>query len=519
MHVNEDAELLRRYARDQSQDAFAELVRRYLDVVYAAALRRMEGRRDLAADVAQQAFIALARHANELEKHPALAGWLYSTTRHLSSSTLRSERARKLREEAHAMHERSSAPDTDPAWGEIRPHLDELIEQLDDIGRDAVVRRFFSNQKFAEMGAALHVSEDAARMRVERALERLRTLLSRRGVTSTPAALGALLTALPAGAVAPAGLAATVSTAVAALAPLVTPTVVIAALNFMNTTKAVGVTCGLAALMLTGGIYLARQADATYARLRTVTETDAVGETAAGRGGVRPVAAKSSAKRDATAPTVERFVPVPMAPEEERALRERSRAISPEVQRSTALIANRIRVRLRFHALYSLLGLSRREIDRFEQMAVTDHISFGDLIGTPEDQKQHLASGLRNLDRVVTATVGEQYQTAFRHYVATSALRSIAGELAANTYYTDTPLTASQADRFLRVCVECRGPKAADTYIEPATVDWSAVIARAEQFLAPQQMQALRAGLAKQMFDFEYERATGLPLRRPIHGL
>jgi hypothetical protein len=141
------------------------------------------------------------------------------------------------------------------------------------------------------------------------------------------------------------------------------------------------------------------------------------------------------------------------------------------------------------------------------------------LIGTPEDQKSYLTGGLRTLDAVVTEAVGAQYAPAFRDYVATSALRSITGELAANTYYTDTPLTSAQADRLLQVCVECRGLNAVDAYIEPATVDWSAVLARAEQFLAPGQMQAFRAGLAKQLFDFEYERETRLPLRRPIRGL
>jgi hypothetical protein len=306
---------------------------------------------------------------------------------------------------------------------------------------------------------------------------------------------------------------------VAAVAPLVAPTVVATALNFMSTTKAVGITCGIAALIFTGGVYLARQADATYARLHTVTQTEIVGETVARRAGVRPVAAKITARRDAGTPTVERFVPVQMDPAEVKALVERQRAISPEVKRTTRIIANRVRMRVRFHALYSILGLSREEIDRFEQMAAGEFVSFGQLIGTPDQQEHYLSDGLRTLDRVVTATVGEQYKAAFRDYVATSALRSIAGELAANTYYADTPLTAAQADRFLQVCVECRGPKAVDTYIEPATVDWPVVIARAEQFLAPQQMQALRAGLAKQLFDFEYERATGLPLRRPIHGL
>ena len=519
MNVEEDTELLRRYAREQAQDAFAELVRRHLDFVYAAALRRAEGRSDLAADVAQQAFVALAHHARALEKHPAVAGWLYTTTHHLAAGTLRSERARKLREEAHAMHTSTTAPDADPAWGEIRPHLDELIEQLDDTGRDAVVRRFFSNQSFAEMGAALRVSEDAARMRVERALERLRTLLRRRGVTSTTAALGTLLAALPAGAAAPAGLAVSVTGTVATMAPLAATTAAVAALNFMSTTKVVGITCSLAAVIFTGGIYLARQANETEALLHTVTQTAVAREAATPRVSARSVAAAKSATRGAGTPTVEPFVPVPMDPAEEEALLARRRALSPAVIQNAAIISNRIRVRLRFHALYSMLRLSRDEIDRFENLAATKHVSFGDLIGTPEGQKTYLTGGLRTLDSVVTDAVGAQYAPAFRDYVATSALRSITGELAANTYYTETPLTSAQADRLLQVCVECRGPNAVDAYIEPATVDWSAVLARAGEFLAPGQMQAFRAGLAKQLFDFEYERETGLPLRRPIRGL
>lgn len=37
--MTDDAELLRRYASDRAEDAFAELVRRYLDLVHSAALR------------------------------------------------------------------------------------------------------------------------------------------------------------------------------------------------------------------------------------------------------------------------------------------------------------------------------------------------------------------------------------------------------------------------------------------------------------------------------------------------
>src|SRR4051812_2697850 len=87
----DDAELLCRYARDRAEDAFAELVRRHLDGVYSAALRRVGGDTHLAEDVAQQVFTAAARRAAWLARHPALTGWLYATTRNVAANVVRSE--------------------------------------------------------------------------------------------------------------------------------------------------------------------------------------------------------------------------------------------------------------------------------------------------------------------------------------------------------------------------------------------------------------------------------------------
>jgi len=72
----------------------------------------------------------------------------------------------------------SAVPNIERPDPVCRRHLDGLIEQLDDAGRDAMVRRFFCSQKLSEMSAALNNSDDAARMRVERALARLRTKLA-----------------------------------------------------------------------------------------------------------------------------------------------------------------------------------------------------------------------------------------------------------------------------------------------------------------------------------------------------
>lgn len=209
--MSHDAELLARYAADQSETAFTELVQRHLPLVYSAALRLARGDAHRAQDVTQQVFTELARQADRLTAHPALAGWLYTTTRLMAQRALRTEQRRARREqEAHAMNELLRDSDLDPAWQNLRPVLDDAMHDLGDKDRLAVLLRFFQNKTFKEVGAALALNENAARMRVERALEKLRGHLARRGVTLTGSALGAVLLGHATGMV-PATFAATVA--------------------------------------------------------------------------------------------------------------------------------------------------------------------------------------------------------------------------------------------------------------------------------------------------------------------
>jgi RNA polymerase sigma factor (sigma-70 family) len=211
----DDAELLRRYAEEKSETAFAELVQRHLDLVYSAALRRLAGDTHAAADVAQQVFTALARQAASLTRCALLPGWLYGTTRHVAVDFIRAEQRRRARErEAQTMNELNSSPPSNAVWDQLRPLLDAAMDELSAADREIVVLHFFARRPFADIGAALRVSEDAARMRLDRALEKLRILLSRRGVTSTTAALGLALGDAAAGA--PAGLASSIARAVLA---------------------------------------------------------------------------------------------------------------------------------------------------------------------------------------------------------------------------------------------------------------------------------------------------------------
>ncbi|MFN0067060.1 MAG: sigma-70 family RNA polymerase sigma factor [Limisphaerales bacterium] len=188
-----DAALLRRYAEQGAEEAFAELVRRHIGLVHAAARRQVPGEA-AAADVTQAVFTELARQARRLARHPALAGWLHTTTRHLAARHVRGETRRQRREqEAHAMQQiaRDEAPDT--AWDRVGPVLDAAMHGLGETDRLVVLLRCFERRPFAEVGARLGLSENAARMRADRALDRLRSHLARRGITSTATALALAL--------------------------------------------------------------------------------------------------------------------------------------------------------------------------------------------------------------------------------------------------------------------------------------------------------------------------------------
>ena len=211
--MNDDAELLRRYAVEHAEDAFAELVRRHVDLVYSAALRLMNRDVHRAQDVAQQAFTEFARQAKRLASHPNPVGWLYTTTRLCALRAIRTEQRRHARDqEASIMNELLRRPE--PEWEQLQPVLEDAMHELGDTDRNALLLRFFQNRSHKDVGLALDLNENAARMRVDRALEKLRVALLRRGI-STSAALASVISANSVQA-APAGLAMSLaSTAVA----------------------------------------------------------------------------------------------------------------------------------------------------------------------------------------------------------------------------------------------------------------------------------------------------------------
>lgn len=226
MNMLDDSALLQRFAAARAEDDFAELVRRHLNLVYSAALRQVAGEHQLAEEITQNVFADLARKAGALTGHASLTGWLYTSAHYAAAKVVRGEQRRRAREqEASHMQQIHANPAAEVDWEQLQPVLDEAMHALSEADRDVILQRYFERRPFVQIGARLGLTENAARMRAERALDKLRGILATRGVSTTSVALAAVL------------LAQAVVTAPAALAGLVTSTSLAAV-------AAVGVTAG-----------------------------------------------------------------------------------------------------------------------------------------------------------------------------------------------------------------------------------------------------------------------------------
>ncbi len=258
--MTDSQQLLADYVRNGSEEAFRELVTRYLALVYSTAIRLVGGDTHRAEDVAQTVFVDLARKARRLPNDVMLGGWLHRDTCFVASKTMRSERRRQSRER-HAVEMNSFQDRSESDLLRVAPILDEVINRLGAEDRTAILLRFFEQRDFRSVGDALGSTEGAARMRVTRALEKLHSLLKHRGVTLSVAALGTVLTA-EAVTAAPVGLAVTISSIALGSAAAGTGTT-LTLIKLMTMAKVqAGMVCGIAVASAVASWQMEHQAQA-----------------------------------------------------------------------------------------------------------------------------------------------------------------------------------------------------------------------------------------------------------------
>jgi RNA polymerase sigma factor (sigma-70 family) len=204
----DDMELLRDYIGKHSDQAFRTLVERHIDMVYAVALRQTQNAQ-FAEDVTQAVFIVLAEKAATIPQNTILAGWLFRATRFAAANVRRAEARREHWEQKAAQMEPTSPSQAEVE--QVTQLLNEALEQLPALDRAAILLRFFESKSMEEVGRTLGTSESAAKMRLSRAVEKLRDIFRKRGVVVPAAAMFAVLSAHAAHA-APAGLASSIAT-------------------------------------------------------------------------------------------------------------------------------------------------------------------------------------------------------------------------------------------------------------------------------------------------------------------
>lgn len=496
--MTDDIELLRRYAKTNAQDAFAELVTQRLSIVYAVALRRVGGDVHSAKDVAQRVFTQLARQAPALCAHPALDGWLFKTTHYVAANYVRSETRRRRREKkalimTELSHEEASIFDD----RKVRLLLDEALMELGEKDREAVVLRFFSGLGFGELGDRLNLTEDGARCRVNRALEKLQSLLCKRGITSTSAVLGTALVTHATGAVPP-GLAASISNAALAAAVGGSGTTFLTLLA-MSKLKLAAATC---AVVVGGGIWLLPLRNPEESDTRTLEAPQARQR---GEGEVYGLYGRSSVPLTDTS----------LRSQLELRSLEQSRAASPE---SPATAENRMsREQIakydRYGDFFSQRGLSDEKSARLVELLIQRDEVRADLqTAVRLQQLDGGADGIDDLRRKLYRPITDEMEDIlgtdgyreFREYEGTSAYRmAIVRPVSEVLQEAGVPISDTQSARLIALLAAHNQPvrRNSSDVTKEASIDWDAVSAKAAEFMSPSQMSVLEREFARRKLN------------------
>ena len=486
----DDVELLRRYAEEGSEEAFAELVQRHVNLVYSAALRRVGDDAHLAKDVTQKVFIALARQAPSLTNLRTLTGWLYTTSRFAAAQVVRTEQRRKAREQkAYIMNETSAEAAPDPEWDRVRPALDGVMDQLNKRDREALLLRYFSGCAFAEVGLSLGLSEDAARKRVDRALEKLRALLAKRGVASSSAAVASMLGSNAVTA-APASFAASVPAIAVASAANIGA---FSLLQFFTSTKlGIGAASliGLAAILdipaIGTAIYQLRAAHRAEASLATASH-----DYQAKLQELRAAASAAGAAESERAALLRAATAASSSALDPRAEGRKFLAEFPQAR--AMLVRTSVAGAKRTNgSFYRLAGFTPTEVDAFERQLAESSVD--NLEVTPTS----LTAAGQLSDDQLSDLMDQQAFVKFHNYSQIAEAYAWTGMAARELNFAGTPLTSDQTDQLALILANnsslYRSGKAlnaafVDENSAMASVDWDTALSQARDVLSPAQWQ------------------------------
>jgi RNA polymerase sigma factor (sigma-70 family) len=539
-----DAELLHRYAEESSEAAFTELVQRHLGFVYAAALRQLGGATHRAEEVTQSVFIDLARKSATLSRRTEIVGWLYTSTHYAAAKLKRTEQRRQQREEeAHAMNETPFDHADSSDWDRLRPVLDEAMHALGTDDRTALLLRYFQDRRFAEVGSHLGLTEDAARMRVDRALDKLRALLARRQITSTTAALGLILASQP-GVAVPASLLASVTGA--ALAGAGTVGVGTAAiLVFMKTKTAIAT---LAAVLAVGfAVYETREArhQRTAATAATLERETLRTQLRAAQQSLAAADQKTAELRREiqtfrslknvqtfTAPSAVITRTTSRPDDDAGTLTLSNESIDPVEARRKQRASWAQYIDVTYAELYRRLDWTPAQREQFKNLMLDqDEFSAGlfksaaaaaraqnpkiDRAGLFEVLEVTLAQIQIEQQAATRRTFGDATAETLAHYQATASVRKVTSLLAITLRDSASPITSAQTDQLIEVLA--RHSPGAVTKIDLLALDIDGARHEAEMFLNPPQITELQrvATRVKDQARSERERNTA-PTAPPV---
>jgi RNA polymerase sigma factor (sigma-70 family) len=477
----DDSELLHRYVSEDSQEAFAEFVRRHLPLVFSAAERRLGGDVHQASDVSQIVFTSVARNARRLSRHPAITGWLHTATRHTAIDLVRKERRRTQREQ-QAQHMQEISDSSNPAdlWSRLRPVIDAVLDDLSRRDRELILRRFFQHWTFVEIGHALNITDEAARKRIDRALETMRRQLGRRGLSSTNLALSAALGTETMTAAPPATLAATI-VGCASLSTNAT-----AGLAFMTITKLQAVI--IAAVLVGGGVGLIWQQKTINALQRVRSDLPSPVGTAIQRLALRDAKAHGPSDRE----------PLHISAFSPRGQGSDHNSSDPAAVPSGGDPEQLARLHRRYDPFLKQRGFTSEQINRWVTLMMEKENARLDLqaamteFGVPGGSKEVESLRAQLTDsywKEMKAMLGADGFAAFGLYEEMSAYRSYLSPVAPMLSVADLPLSTKQSDQLTLIIAANDHPQRTQvTDSGPSShIDWVAVKQQAGEFLTPAQ--------------------------------